>query len=289
MEFFKLFIYSTLVVVIVFTYEMILGPINVQISRGLERYQGNYSDVMNYALYAGISLLIGFYAFMEKPKSVPPTKLTILLSITLLYAILILFNIHHTATWAVISALIVLFLLYNLKANLGIGIAVLFVAAVAVAALGPDSLEEKVAPLVETDIKVYEGEKENEQLLHGRVGRWMNFLDFFNSKNSFVQLFGLPLGMDHPYSYISKGSHNDFLRTLMFTGYLGVLTYVFILINLLIRISSQSITASVRGFGIMRMQLLYSISTTPLLYPILLYILMPILSYLALPSQLKQK
>lgn len=284
---FQTFLYSALSVIPVFTYEMIFGPINAQMSRGLERYQGNYSDVMNYALYAGCSLLIGFYAFMDRPKSLKPTKLAVVLSIILLYAIMILFHIHHTATYAVITALIGLFLLYNLKANLGLGVFVLFITLSLVLIVGPESISEQVAPLVETDIKVYEGEKENEQLFHGRVGRWMNFLDFFNSKSSFVQLFGLPLGMDHPYSYIAKGSHNDFIRNLMFTGYIGIITYVLILINIIIRISEQSISTTFLGFGIMAMLLLYSVSTTPMLYPILLYLLMPILSFINLPDKLK--
>ncbi len=282
---FQTFMYSTLVVVTVYTYEMIFGPIRAEISRGFERFNGGYSDVMNYAIYAAGSLLIGFYAFIEKPKTVKKSTNTILLIVIIVYVILILFNIHHTSSYAVITSIIVLFLIHNFRDNIGLGLIALTIAISVFYAIGPDSITDKVSPLVQTDIQVYEGEKENEQLLHGRVGRWMNFLDFFNSKSSFVQFLGLPLGMDHPYSYLSKGAHNDFMRTLMFTGYLGLITYIIILINLILRVISHKVSISFLGAATLASLILYSVSTTPLLYASLLYLVMPIISLMALPKK----
>lgn len=283
---FQTFVYSILFVIIIFTYELIFGPINIQISRGLERFQGSYADVMNYAVYTSCGLLIIFYSFIEKPKSVSPATRSILLILAIIYTILILFNIHHTASYAVVGALGLLFLFTVTRANLGLGILVIAFTAIIIYITGPEIISEQVTPLIETDIKVYEGEKGNEQLLHGRVGRWMSFLDFFNSKSTIVQFLGLPLGMDHPYSYIAKGSHNDFVRMLMVCGYIGLITYVLIFINIGTRIMGHKIAFTFLGLGTFTIVALYSISLTPLLYATLMYVIMSVYAALALPKHM---
>ncbi len=283
---FQTFSYSIIFVVLIFTYELIFGPINIQISRGLERFQGSYADVMNYAVYTSCGLLITFYSFIEKPKSVSHRTRIILLTFAIVYTVLILFNIHHTASYAVVAALSILFVFTITRANLGVGILVISISALVFYIVGSEMLSEQVTPLIETDIKVYEGEKGNEQLFHGRVGRWMSFLDFFNSKSTIVQFLGLPLGMDHPYSYIAKGSHNDFVRMLMVCGYIGLITYVLILINIGSRIIGHKIAFTFLGLGTLTIVFLYSISLTPLLYATLMYVIMSVYAALALPKNM---
>jgi len=255
-------------------------------SRGLERSQGSYADVMNYAIYTSCGLLIVFYSFIEKPPAIPSRTRTILLILAIIYSILILFNIHHTASYAVVFALGILFIFTVARANLGVGILIISISALLLFITGPEIISEQFKPLIETDIKVYEGEKENEQLLHGRVGRWMSFLDYFNSKGSFVQFFGLPLGMDHPYSYIAKGSHNDFVRMLMVCGYIGLITYLLVNINLCSRLFGYKIPFTFLGLGTVSIVFLYSVSLTPLLYATLLYVIMSVYAALALPKHM---
>lgn len=281
---FQTFIYSSTFVMAVFSYELIFTPIHIQLSRGLERLQGNYADVMNYVIYMAFGLLLCCYAYIEKPQSSTPTKRIILLATGLVFSLLILLNIHHTASYVVIGAILILFMFHNIKANAGAGI-LIFIATIAVVyVVASGSFKEKILPLVATDEKVYEGEKDNDALLHGRVGRWRNFLEFFNEKNTVVQLLGLPVGFDHPYMYISKGSHNDFVRTLMFNGYIGLILYILLLINLIYRALKYKIPMHFLGLGSLTILILYSISTTPLLYPTLLYVLLPIVAVMALPK-----
>ncbi|MBK7388069.1 MAG: hypothetical protein IPI23_03045 [Bacteroidetes bacterium] len=176
------FVYSSLVVVISFGYELIFQPINVQISRGLERYQGNYSDVLNYALYMCCSLLIICYAYLSRENlKNQSNNLYILLSGTV-FAFMILFNIHHTASYVVIGTILILFLVYNFKKNAVIGLGFVAILGGVIYFLGSETVDEKLMPLIETDIEVYEGERDNEMLLHGRVGRWTRFLDYFFEK-----------------------------------------------------------------------------------------------------------
>jgi len=126
---FQTFSYSILFVLIIFTYELIFGPINIQMSRGLERFQGSYADVMNYAIYTSCGLLIVFYSFIEKPPAIPSRTRTILLILAIIYSILILFNIHHTASYAVVFALGILFIFTVARANLGVGILIISISA----------------------------------------------------------------------------------------------------------------------------------------------------------------
>ncbi|MBK8876834.1 MAG: hypothetical protein KBH11_04905 [Bacteroidia bacterium] len=283
------FVYSSLVVVISFGYELIFQPINVQISRGLERYQGNYSDVLNYALYMCCSLLIICYAYLSRENlKNQSNNLYILLSGTV-FAFMILFNIHHTASYVVIGTILILFLVYNFKKNAVIGLGFVAILGGVIYFLGSETVDEKLMPLIETDIEVYEGERDNEMLLHGRVGRWTRFLDYFFEKNIAVQFLGLPLTFEDSYMYTGKGVHNDFVRTLLSVGYSGLFMYLLILINIIIRIIKHNASIQFLGLGVIASLILYSISTTPLLYPPLMYVLLPIVCILTLPKNIMDK
>ncbi len=284
------FIYSTIFVVLSFGYEIVFQPINVQISRGFERFQGNFSDVMNYAIYMSVGLLIFCYAFLVKDSPATATKKTSLLAFAFIVSVAILFNIHHTASYAVVGFIMILFLFYNFRRNAIFGLAFIGMAAGMIYFLGQDAIDEKVMPLIETDIKVYEGEKDNDMLFHGRVGRWNSFLDYFFEKNTFVQFFGLPLSLNVPYMYISKGSHNDFIRILMSIGFIGLFLYIMLLLNVGVRLLRYSMSMQFLGVGALAIIALYSISTTPLLYPPLMYVFILIMCMLALPVEaMKEK
>lgn len=278
------FVYSSLVVVVSFGYELIFQPINVQISRGLERYQGNYSDVLNYALYMCGSLLIICYAYLSRDTDKDRTKNIIILVCATIFTFLILFNIHHTASYVVILTIIILFMVYNFKKNAIIGLVFISILGGVGYFLGSETVDEKLMPLIETDIEVYEGERGNEMLLHGRVGRWTRFLEYFFEKNMVVQFLGLPLTFENPYMYIGKGVHNDFVRTLLSVGYIGFTLYLVILFNIFTRAIRHKATMQFLALGVLAALFLYSISTTPLLYPPLMYILLPITCMLTLPK-----
>jgi O-Antigen ligase len=284
------FLYSAMVVGGIFLYELIFNPINVVYSRGMERFQGSYADSMNYAVYMTCSMLIVCYAFLAKADSYSFNKRVIPLAIVIVISTLMLFNINHTASYAVVFAILLLFLLHSLRANIGVGIIFTCATLGIIYTFGYETIDEKIKPLIETDIQVVEGEKGNEALFHGRVGRWQNFLGVFFEQSTPVQFIGLPSGMDKPYMYISKGSHNDFVRTLLFTGFLGLIIYLVILGNLFFRIIKYSTPGHFMGLAALAILVLYSISTTPLLYQPMMYVLFPIFCIYALPLHvLEQK
>jgi hypothetical protein len=279
------FLYSSIVVFAIFLYELIYNPINIAISRGMERFQGSYADSMNYAIYMTCGLIIVCYLIIEKSKKISLASKILLLTVVTTIVFLILFKINHTASYAVVVATLLIFVFHNIKSNFGFGLLLISSTLILATFFGFETIESKIKPLIETDIKVYEGEKESETLLHGRVGRWMNFIDVFQQESTITQFLGLPVGLDKPYMYITKGSHNDFVRTLMFTGYLGLIIYVLILLNLVGRIKKHNTSMHFLGIACLAAMCLYSISTTPMLYPPMMYVFFPVFCVLALPKQ----
>jgi len=269
-----------------FGYEIIFNPIGVQISRGFERYHGSFADMMNYSIYMTVGLLILGYAIFENPPKVS-FKTNIFLTVFALgFSVLMLFKIHHTASYIVVFFILFLFLAHYLRANIAIGLVIVILFGGVIYLTGAETLSDKFLPLIETDIMVYEGEVGDEALMHGRMGRWMNFFDHFSGKGILLQLFGLPLGMDNPYTYIGKGSHNDYVRTIMFSGYIGLLVYLFLLFSIYTRISKFRVPQHFLGIGILLILGLYSVTTTPLLYPSLLYVVLPVFAATAIPKDL---
>jgi len=283
---FVTFLYSAVFVIIILGYELIFNPISVQVSRGLERIQGHFADVSNYAIYSTCGLLIAGYIFFDKKNKWELKKRTIIFIATLAVSLLIITNIHHTASYVVVLALLFLFVLSNLGSNIGGGILIGGLIFLLIYLFGKDAIEDNFLKLVETDIKVYEGEKGNEALLHGRVGRWQHILQVFSDTGIFSHWFGITSEFKEPYNYISKGAHNDFIRILMFSGYTGLIIYLILLFNIFKRSFFHNTPMKFLGLGTLAIIFLYSISTTPTLYAPLLYVLIPVICMLALPKKM---
>ncbi len=279
------FAISSVFVIAILAYELIFNPISVQLSRGLERIQGNFADVSNYAFYATCGVLISGYFYFEKINEWKFKQRVFLFLSVCAISLLISINIHHTASYAVIMTLFLIFLVNNLKAHKGGAIFFIIMSTVLIYAFGKETIDENILPLIETDIQVYEGEKESEALLHGRVGRWMSFLEVFSESGVVSQFIGLPASMNNPYKFISKGAHNDYLRVLMFTGYIGITVYLIFLGSIFLRALKRKTETRFLGLGAFAIITMYSISTTPSLYAPLLYVLIPVICFLAIPGK----
>lgn len=282
------FLYSSFSVVLIFAYELMFNPINIQISRGFERFQGTFADTMNYSIYMTGGLIIAGYQMFQNRSPYSIKTRGIFLTLVIGLSITLLFNIHHTASYLVVAFVALLILLHYLKTNIVVGIITTISAAVIIYFAGADAFQQNVLPLIETDIMVYQGEKDDEALLHGRVGRWQNFYRYFDGQSPVVQILGLPLNMESPYMYIGKGSHNDFVRHHMFIGFAGLSLYLFILANLFVRVLKHKTQMHYLGLATLSAVMLFSVTTTPLLYPTLMYIVMPVVAMLALPPQIME-
>jgi O-antigen ligase len=283
------FVYSSFFVIGVFLFELFVNPVKVLKTRDLERIQGYYGDVMNYAIYLTQGFLIMCYFYFRKKNIQSSRSRTRNLVITIVLCIACLFKISHTASYIVFISILALFVLFNLKTNRTAGFAFVLVIMLVTYFFGGEAIQSKIAPLVKTDIAVYEGKKKSERLLHGRVGRWKDMLEQYSGFPVAAQFFGMPLTITDSYAEVSTGAHNDFVRIMFFTGVVGLFVYLLILARLFARFKYLDPPHHFLALGVFAILLLYSVSTCPTLYAPMLYIILSVFCYLSLPeSILKQ-
>ncbi len=278
------FIYSSLFVISIFLFEIFVNPVKVLKTRDLERIQGSYGDVMNYAIYMSLGFLIMCYFYLRNKDVGTVIKNNRNITIAIVLSLACLFKISHTASYGVFIVVLALFILFNLKANKTAGILLITVVASMAYFFGSSTIEKKIAPLIKTDIAVYEGKKSNERLLHGRVGRWKMMLEEYSEFSVPAQLFGMPLTLQETYPYVGTGSHNDFVRILFYTGFSGLLIYLLILTNIIRRLKYLMTSDYFLALGTFMILLMYSISTCPTLYAPMLYIIYSVICYITLPK-----
>jgi len=283
------FIYSSLFVVGVFLFELIVNPIKVLKTRDLERIQGYYGDVMNYAIYLSQGFLIMCYFYFRRKNTQSLSVRMRNLILVVVLCIACLFKISHTATYGVFAAIFLLFILFNLKTNKTAGFLLIIGISLIGYFFGSEAIEKNIAPLLKTDVAVYEGKKANERLLHGRVGRWKDMLEQYSNFPIATQFVGMPSILKNSYAEVSTGAHNDFVRILFFTGYLGLLVYLLTFVFLFSQLKYLPPDTHFLALGTLAILILYSISTCPTLYAPMLYILYAVLCYLALPTSVLTK
>ena len=277
------FLYSAVFVLAIFLYEVFVNPIRVVESRGLERIQGHYGDVLNYSIYLTMGFLIVCYFYFTQSKTKKTSKRMRNVLIAGGIAILMLFKINHSASYIIFASLTLLFISFNFRRDSDTTIFMVTMIVGLMYFFGQELINEKLNPLFKTDIAVYEGEKESDRLLHGRVARWRMMMDKFYDSPASAQLLGIPLKQEYPYYWISSNAHNDFLRILMLNGVLGLVVYILIMVNLYRRFRYLFYDQKFLSIGAMTTMVLYSISTTPTLYPVVLYIIYAVFAYAALP------
>lgn len=279
------FLYSTLFVVLLLIYEVFINPITVQESRGFERIQASFGDVVSYGMYITFAVITATYYFFARQHRVSLNRRLKLLIPVLIFALLGLVNIYHTASYIVFAILILLFVAFNLRSeNRGIAIGFVLIAGFVFTFWGSEVIENKISPLVQTDIRVYEGDQNTDRLLHGRVGRWRDMLDLFSTESVPVQFFGFPLKFDYVFQFIGIGSHNDFVRMLFNTGIVGLVLYLFMLFRAWRQRLRLGPAQRYLLTAVMLALVFYSVSVTPTLYAPFMYFSLTIFAYVALPG-----
>ena len=279
------FLYSGGFVAVLLLYELLFGAIRIVESRGMERLQGSFGDVVSYGIYLSFCFLIAGYFYFSKKGEISKPKRMRLLVIVGGLSLLTLFNIHHVASYTTFVAILLLFMVFNFRGNKGGALVLSLLFFLMFYLFGQSIIEEKITPLLQTDISVYEGEKGSEKLLHGRVGRWTVMLDKFTDQNAFAQFFGYPLTLTRSYHYVGVGSHNDYIRILFLSGYFGLFYYLVLLIVFFKKAKKLEYSIKFLAFGTLGILMLFSISIVPTYYPPFMYIVMSVFAFVALPKQ----
>ncbi len=275
----------------VLLYEIFFNPIAIEyISSGRgggSRIRGAYADVMTYAIYLILFLLItGYYFLLRLYKGIGSFKITSFqLFVALGLVILGLTRIRHVSTWGVFLTIIGLFLAHNLRNSRGLLITFALVAAASLF-FAEELYENNIKPLINKEMLVVSGESESNQAFNGRMSRWEKYFETWEQMSPNHHFFGIVTSNFKETSImIGGGMHSDYVRLLFLTGVTGVICYVMFLLLIarkwfILKIPEKFLVSSV-----IAAMLLWSITTTPTLYAPLLYFVFPIICFALLPKE----
>jgi hypothetical protein len=240
---------------------------------------------VSYGIYLAFCFLIATYFYFSRKGEVPKMNRIRTVLIVGGLCVLTLINIHHVASYTIFIGLLLLFMVFNFKANKGAAFVLSLLFFLVFYIFGQPIIEDKITPLLETDISVYEGGVGSDKLMHGRVGRWTGMIDMFTNENVFSQFFGYPTSMEYSYHVVGVGSHNDYIRILFLSGYFGLFYYLVMLMIFYNRAKKLVMSTRYLAFGTLGILMLFSISIVPTYYPPFMYVVMSIFAYVALPKQ----
>lgn len=275
----------------VLIYESVFNPIAIEyISSGRgggSRIRGAYADVMTYAIYLILFLLVSSYYFLNNiyrgisSIRVKPYQIIIVV-VLVVYG---LTRIRHVSTWGVFITILLIFLVHNLRNSKGI-IFALFFSLIVSSFFAQDLYTENIEPLISKELLVVSGETESNQAFNGRMTRWEKYFEVWEQMPLYTHFFGIvPANFKETTAMISGGMHSDYVRLLFLTGFAGIFFYVLFLLLVLrkwldlLMPEKYLIAATVIAI------LLWSITTVPTLYAPLLYIVMPVFAYATLPKE----
>lgn len=270
---------------IIFCYELFFGGINVKFTRyDIERYQGGYADVMNYAIYISCSfLIICYFKIFRKENITSVFKSARLVVFVSLMCILGLIKINHVSSYAVFAGLAVLFFFELFKASRVTLVFIIIALFIVYSLYGNKLYRNNIEPLIEKDIEVVEGDRAETQLFHGRMARWEELMTTYQNSSGFAMLFGMPFSLTNT-SYMMTTSHNDYLRIMFATGIIGLISYILYLLNIFSRLRFLKLSEHYLLMGALVILLLYSVTTVPTLYYQLMYVIFSVFAYVSLPK-----
>jgi hypothetical protein len=278
------FLYSACPVFLIMIYEVAFDPIKEVTTRTVERIEGIYADVLNYSIYLNLSMLIACYFMLKHQGSSQAGKYRRWLIAVTFLSLIGLSQMNHMASLIVFLSLCILFLFFLTRANILQSILFVLTGFFIMQFLVRDTMEANLQELIRTDVEVYAGQREWVQALHGRWGRWEYMWENFSAEPWLGQILGMPYTTEKITGQITGGVHNDFLRILFLTGFIGLVLYFFFLLVLFAQLKKLDFIRQFLLLGTISMMLLYSITTLPTLYFHLMNIIMPIYAMACLPE-----
>lgn len=274
------FIIASYIAGLLLLYEIVFSPIQEAVyTRGIQRHRGGYADVMNYAIYMSLGMIASGYFHLKKIK----IKFVGINNIYLFLALagIIVMKITHVASYGVFAAIIFTFAFYSVRKTAGFGLLLVIIILAGSVYFGDKLYQERINPLIEKDLSVLEGERDQSMLLHGRVGRWERLMDRFNNASVVSKLFGTGFELRSGY-LMGSGTHNDFLRILFVSGFFGIISYLLFLWTIWYRSMKFKLAERFLAAAAIITIVLYSITTTPSFYANFMYIFMSIMVFFTL-------
>jgi hypothetical protein len=281
------FIYSYFIVFILLLYELLFGPRSIQITRGdIERYEGGFADVMNYAIYAIGGVLVILYFFFLKTNT-PFIKRIVPLGAGFLFSFLILFKIFHLTSYVAITALILIFCLQLLRRATPYFVIFIFFMAIIYFFVQKPIENSVLRNMTQREIQARDDGRNERRYFNGRMGRWIDRWEDFKEIPITGKIAGSGIVLAASSSLVGIAVHNDLLRIIFSTGYLGLLFYLSFYFGLFRRRKYFFEEEKFLLDASLSMIIIYSVTTLPTLYPPFMYLLLPIFVYFGsdLPSE----
>ncbi|MCB0490600.1 MAG: hypothetical protein KDC99_19145 [Cyclobacteriaceae bacterium] len=231
----------------------------------LIRISGLYYDSTNMRMYS-LQTLVAIVGLLFYSKDSIRSRWNwkyagMLIMIPLL--LIVIYYGYSKAAVAIVLSWTVLLCLFKLKSVY----LILFVTGLSVLFTTIDETPLALDRLFHKEISFAEGTlaEENEYtLLGGRFKRWEDYLSRFSDADLMDKLLCVQ------YS-IGIMAHNDFVRVLIGTGVLGLLSYSWVLLSIIRRVVSEAITSktglSISALMILVSFLIDSLGLVPLIYP----------------------
>lgn len=282
------FLYGCIVPFGTLLFENLVAPISVQEARGMTRYEGLYSDVVNYSIYAMLAFVCFGYLFILAAQTGRLTrKAIVLFSLGFGMCAMCLLSIHHATSWAVGAAILTMTVLFSLRVGTFLGPIVIAVLAVCGFCFAGGTVSSNVTEVYNTEIEIVQGNQVADRAFHGRVVTWRKY---FREWNDF-SLLGKSLGVavtgrkDIMRPMMMRGIHNDYLRIMFSSGILGLVFYLLMLAATFW--TSWKLPVSERYLlqTVILVSSLYSVTTLPTTYPSFLYFSMSVIAYAALVGE----
>lgn len=284
-------LYSGIFPSILLLYEIIFSPFRISSRGSFVRYMGGYHDVVNIGNFILLCNLIGGYLYLEQMEKSEGTKKKRFWLIVLIgLSMIALMHINHIATFFTYAIILLLLFwhLLNFSSYRSSLIPILLIILFFISILVFIKPQKRFLDLAESEISVIEGEKHIDSAFHGRMGTWKRYWGYFTNDISLPEQFVGIIGTKRLF-LVSSGTHNDYLRILFSSGYIGFTIYMLMIFQIHKSIRSLSKSQKFLIQGVLSIILLMSISTTPTLYIHINYAFFSIIAFIILPKKIRDK
>ncbi|MBI2258349.1 MAG: hypothetical protein HYU67_05565 [Flavobacteriia bacterium] len=232
------------------------------------RLKSSFADVVNYGLYANMGFLIISYFFISKKENFlsKNTRITLFI-IILILVVLTHFAIKHLSSIGVTVLILAFFQWYSLKKNISNFFFAFLLICSLFFGIADKIYQQVIQERIVKEVEIVEGTRAKSQALHGRATRWDWLWKEFTKQSLPVQLVGFPTSIQKSEYMIGITPHNDFLRILFFTGFFGLICYLYFLFSVLKLIKYFLFYERFLLYTGFFMYIIYSFSTVPTFYP----------------------
>lgn len=283
---FQTFLYSEVFVGLVFLYELILGPIRVETSRGFDRYVGVWADNYNYSFFIVLVFFVFTYLYMTHVQF---NHKRFWFWFVLAFEAVFLSRVVHIATWGIFAFLGIWFLFSASIIHRQTFMLLLVAGAIGYSYLGETIKQDYVNPLTQSELAALRGEKPIERLGHGRMSRWVVMVPIWLNHSFPAKILGMPVDMNSRYLYMITGNvHNDFLRIAFLYGIVGFFCFLAVLILVFRRGLQLPTSDRYIVVGSVVVLSMYAFSGNSLLYAQLQYVVYAVFAFALLPPHLRE-